>query len=93
MISSLNICSFRERYLDESTLFDSDKDLELFVLLVFMVVFVRFVVVFVLASFDRFKINAGSLSLQTTISISWSTLYCFKILSMAILLIPITFLP
>ena len=69
MISSLNICSFRERYLEESTLFDNDKDLELFVLVVFMVVFVRFVV-FVLASFDRFKINAGSFSLQTTISIS-----------------------
>lgn len=41
----------------------------------------------------KFSMNVGSLRRQTTISISWSTLYCLRIRSIATRRMPMTFFP
>ncbi len=46
-----------------------------------------------LIALAKLRMNWGSLSRQTTISISWSTLYCFRMRSMDERRIPMTFLP
>lgn len=86
VMSSLKIWSFRSRYLE--------IDVSTSCLLAWCCVDCWSLTEFDwLIIFERFSMNEGSLRRQTTISISWSTLYCFRMRSMAERRIPMTFLP
>lgn len=84
VISSLKIWSFRSRYLA----IDVSKSCLLACCVDWSLTEFDWLIIF-----ERFRMNEGSLRRQTTISISWSTLYCFRMRSMAERRIPMTFLP